>query len=94
MFERYENRDVVKESLIEWNAIHNSFTEAHRQYYLYLSEELKGPDSSSWFEPREIKHREFKMQAEQWLLQAAQYIDKKCAEALGPNDSVSQVGSR
>jgi len=95
LFESYENRDVVKESLIEWNAIYNSFIEMHRQYYLLLSEELKGSDSSGWFEPKDKKHQEFKVHVEQWLLQAAQYLDKKRAdEALGPSDSISQAGSR
>jgi hypothetical protein len=95
LFESYGNIDVVRKDLIEWDVIHNKFIEAHCQYYSQLSEELKGIDNSGWFEPKEIKCWEFKLRAEQWLLQAAQYIDqKRVDEAVGPNDSVSQASSR
>ena len=70
---------------MDWEEAYKNFSDSNIAYYSELLMADRELDQSSWYKPKDDSFRQFREEINQWLRDEALEI--------GPNDSVSQVGS-
>ena len=84
------NAEQVIEKLQDWDEAYQHFIDSNNACYSALSVEDREADHNLWYQPRDESFHEFRKQVELWLREV---FYRRQQSEIGPDDSISQVGS-